>query len=219
MDAQAANNNFCRFKALYVAKGNQRLAYTKMLGAVTKYLQKHGVYMVFTMLNNGLNTLEFCETAHYDVIFVDDNVDGISPVELAFTLRQLKYVMPIIRITSSSDPQSEQQMDFLDAVLVKPFGYVEMVKVILQAAHVFPKALPAIKEDDPEDQNPKAASSQLNSDSDSPWTSSCTSSESEFSGDSSYRSISPKTMDDMDFDLGKDFDSFFDGELSDAAFL
>lgn len=223
----ASTTGFCRIKVLYVAKGAHRLAYTKMLDSVTERFQKKGVHLMFTMVNNGLSALEFSKVAHYDVVFIDENIEIISPIELASSLRILGYLIPVIRITSHPDQsESKAHEKLFSRTIVKPFDRRDLMKILLNSIQ-FSSEKNEITKDDKRCDVPvfPDSSETFSNRGSTPLESSYTSCESNSSGDSSgYSSpfdLSPKPfkIDDFEMDFEMDFDSFFDGDLSDTAFI
>lgn len=56
-----------------------------------------------TQVTNGLDAVEQCKTKHFDMIFLDENMPGISGLEALTQIKNMKPDVPVIMITKSEE--------------------------------------------------------------------------------------------------------------------
>ncbi len=65
------------------------------------FLEKKGYDIV--AVNNGFEAVEKCERTHFDVVFLDENMPGMSGLEVLTQIKQLRPSLPVIMITKSEE--------------------------------------------------------------------------------------------------------------------
>lgn len=65
------------------------------------FLQSKG-YDV-TTVNNGSDAVDYCKENHYDIVFLDENMPGISGLEALTRIKEIKPQLPIVMITKSEE--------------------------------------------------------------------------------------------------------------------
>ncbi len=58
-----------------------------------------------TQVTNGLDAVEACKTTQFDIIFLDENMPGVSGLEALAQIKNLKPDVPVIMITKSEEEQ------------------------------------------------------------------------------------------------------------------
>jgi CheY-like chemotaxis protein len=56
-----------------------------------------------TKVTNGLDAVEFCKNNHYDIIFLDENMPGISGLETLTRIKAFNPDVPVVMITKSEE--------------------------------------------------------------------------------------------------------------------
>ncbi|WP_020529519.1 response regulator [Flexithrix dorotheae] len=77
-----------------------------------------------TGVNSGSDALEKCEEENFDVIFLDENMPGMSGIETLAQIKQLKPNIPIIMITKSEEENIMEEAigAKIDDYLIKPIN-------------------------------------------------------------------------------------------------
>jgi CheY-like chemotaxis protein len=65
------------------------------------FLQNRG-YEV-TPINNGSDAIEKCQAEQFDVVFLDENMPGISGIETLAQIKSIKPYLPVVMITKSEE--------------------------------------------------------------------------------------------------------------------
>ena len=65
------------------------------------FLEKKG-YDV-TPVNSGSDALEHCESTNFDVVFLDENMPGMSGLETLTHIKSMKPSLPVVMITKSEE--------------------------------------------------------------------------------------------------------------------
>ena len=60
---------------------------------------------IITPVNNGAEAIERCETENYDIVFLDENMPGMSGLETLSRIKMLKPNLPVVMITKSEEEQ------------------------------------------------------------------------------------------------------------------
>ncbi|WP_027001484.1 response regulator [Hugenholtzia roseola] len=81
------------------------------------FLEKKG-YQV-TPVNNGHEAVEMCEKNYYDLIFLDENMPGLSGLEALAEIKTLRPNLPVVMIT-----KSEEEHIMEDAIGAKISDYL-----------------------------------------------------------------------------------------------
>jgi CheY-like chemotaxis protein len=58
-----------------------------------------------TAVNSGTDAVESCEGNHYDVVFLDENMPGMSGLEALSRIKSMKPNLPVVMITKSEEEQ------------------------------------------------------------------------------------------------------------------
>jgi CheY-like chemotaxis protein len=56
-----------------------------------------------TPVNNGADAVEHCEKEHYDIIFLDENMPGMSGLEALTHIKAIRPSLPVVMITKSEE--------------------------------------------------------------------------------------------------------------------
>jgi len=56
-----------------------------------------------TPINNGIEAIEKCQSNHYDMVFLDENMPGMSGLEALAKIKSIKPNLPIVMITKSEE--------------------------------------------------------------------------------------------------------------------
>lgn len=67
------------------------------------FLEQKG-YQV-TPVNNGAEAVELCESQHFDVVFLDENMPGMSGLETLSQVKAARPTLPVVMITKSEEEQ------------------------------------------------------------------------------------------------------------------
>ncbi len=65
------------------------------------FLEKKG-YSVSTC-NNGADAIEMCDSTKYDIVFLDENMPGLSGLETLTEIKSKRANLPIVMITKSEE--------------------------------------------------------------------------------------------------------------------
>lgn len=72
-----------------------------LLKAHVLFLEKKG-YQV-ECVNNGFDAVEACEKEHFDIIFLDENMPGLSGLETLSKIKEIDNSVPVVMITKSEE--------------------------------------------------------------------------------------------------------------------
>ena len=72
-----------------------------LLKPYTLYLKNKG-YEVDTA-TNGQDAIELCEKEIYDIVFLDENMPGLSGLETLSKIKEIRPNIPIVMITKSEE--------------------------------------------------------------------------------------------------------------------
>lgn len=61
-----------------------------------------------TVATNGIDTIEMIRTGHFDLVFLDEHMPGLSGIETLNQIRQINSTIPVVMVTKSED---ENTMD------------------------------------------------------------------------------------------------------------
>ena len=86
------------------------------------FLQNKGYDI--TGVNSGGDALEKCEETNFDVIFLDENMPGMSGLETLAQIKQMKPNTPVVMITKSEEEQIMEEAigSKIDDYLIKPIN-------------------------------------------------------------------------------------------------
>ncbi|UII32608.1 PglZ domain-containing protein [Fulvivirga ulvae] len=72
-----------------------------------------------TPVNSGADALELCEEKHFDVVFLDENMPGMSGLETLTQIKSLRPNLPVVMIT-----KSEEELIMEEAIGAKIADYL-----------------------------------------------------------------------------------------------
>src|SRR6188508_2211461 len=86
------------------------------------FLQQRG-YDIFPV-NNGSEAVELCASRHFDVVFLDENMPGISGLEALNLIKNSKPSLPVVMITKNEEEliMEEAIGGKIDDYLIKPLN-------------------------------------------------------------------------------------------------
>ena len=67
------------------------------------FLENKG-YEVYTV-NSGADALELVETQKFDILFLDENMPGMSGLEVLLQIKKIRPNLPVIMITKSEEEE------------------------------------------------------------------------------------------------------------------
>ena len=83
---------------------------TKILWAddEMEYLKPHVMFLEqkgyqVELINNGSEAVELCAENNYDIVFLDENMPGISGLEALSRIKEIRPLLPIVMITKSEE--------------------------------------------------------------------------------------------------------------------
>lgn len=90
-----------------------------------------------TAISNGSDAIDLCKTSQYDIIFLDENMPGLSGLE---TLRQIKEVRPDTPVVMITKSEEENIMDmaignYIADYLIKPVNPNQIVMTLKKHLH------------------------------------------------------------------------------------
>ena len=106
-----------------------------LLKPYTLYLKNKG-YEVDTA-TNGQDAIEFCEKEIYDIVFLDENMPGLSGLETLSKIKEVRPNIPIVMITKSEE---ENIMDMaignkIADYLIKPVNPSQILMTLKKHIH------------------------------------------------------------------------------------
>ena len=77
-----------------------------------------------TPVNNGSDAVELAEAKHYDIVFLDENMPGISGLDALGRIKSIKPNLPIIMITKNEEERIMEDAigGKIDDYLIKPIN-------------------------------------------------------------------------------------------------
>jgi DNA-binding response OmpR family regulator len=90
-----------------------------------------------TLSTNGQDAIEMCQKQHFDIIFLDENMPGISGLETLTQIKQIDASVPIVMITKSEE---ENLMDMaignkIADYLIKPVNPKQILLALKKNIH------------------------------------------------------------------------------------
>ena len=58
-----------------------------------------------TSVNNGTDAVEQCDTKHFDVVFLDEHMPGMSGLEALSQIKNAKPNLPVVMITKNEEEE------------------------------------------------------------------------------------------------------------------
>src|SRR6218665_3722223 len=73
-----------------------------------EYLKPHVMFLEqkgyqVELINNGSEAVELCAENNYDIVFLDENMPGISGLETLARIKEIKPLVPVVMITKSEE--------------------------------------------------------------------------------------------------------------------
>ena len=73
-----------------------------------EYLKPHVMFLEqkgyqVELINNGSEAVELCAENNYDIVFLDENMPGISGLETLARIKEIKPLIPVVMITKSEE--------------------------------------------------------------------------------------------------------------------
>ncbi|HNR74465.1 MAG TPA: bifunctional response regulator/alkaline phosphatase family protein [Cyclobacteriaceae bacterium] len=86
------------------------------------FLQQRGYDI--TPVNNGAEAVELCEARHFDVVFLDEHMPGVSGLEALTQIKNNKPNLPVVMITKNEEEQIMEEAigAKIDDYLIKPIN-------------------------------------------------------------------------------------------------
>jgi CheY-like chemotaxis protein len=86
------------------------------------FLQQRG-YDIFPV-NNGSEAVELCASRHFDVVFLDENMPGMSGLDALSLIKTSKPSLPVVMITKNEEEQIMEEAigAKIDDYLIKPLN-------------------------------------------------------------------------------------------------
>ncbi|MFN7188895.1 MAG: response regulator, partial [Cyclobacteriaceae bacterium] len=86
------------------------------------FLQQRGYDI--TPVNNGSEAVEMCEARNFDVVFLDENMPGISGLEALALIKNHRPNLPVVMITKNEEEQIMEEAigAKIDDYLIKPIN-------------------------------------------------------------------------------------------------
>ncbi len=86
------------------------------------FLQQRGYDI--TPVNNGSEAVERCESKHFDVVFLDEHMPGMSGLEALNLIKNAKPNLPVVMITKNEEEQIMEEAigAKIDDYLIKPLN-------------------------------------------------------------------------------------------------
>ncbi len=99
------------------------------------FLEEKG-YEVFTA-NNGKDAVDLCQENNYDIIFLDENMPGLSGLQTLSQIKELRATMPIVMITKNEEENIMDQAigSKIADYLIKPINPNQILLVIKKHVH------------------------------------------------------------------------------------
>jgi len=94
------------------------------------FLQQRGYDI--TPVNNGSDAVELCESRHFDVVFLDEHMPGMSGLEALSQIKNFRPNLPVIMITKNEEEQIMEEAigAKIDDYLIKPINPSQILLAI-----------------------------------------------------------------------------------------
>ena len=99
------------------------------------YLQEKG-YEV-TPVNNGQDAIDACQEQHFDIVFLDENMPGLSGLEVLQEIKTLSPTLPVVMITKSEEEHIMEQAigQKIADYLIKPVNPSQILLCLKKHIH------------------------------------------------------------------------------------
>ncbi len=118
---------------------NQRILWAddeiELLKPYVLFLQEKGYDVVTT--NNGNDAIELCEQEAFDIVFLDENMPGISGLETLTEIKNLHPTLPVVMITKSEEENIMDQAigEKIADYLIKPVNPKQILLTLKKHIH------------------------------------------------------------------------------------
>ncbi|NOZ34688.1 MAG: bifunctional response regulator/alkaline phosphatase family protein [Chlorobi bacterium] len=94
------------------------------------YLEEKG-HTVFTA-NNGFDAVELVKENNYDIVFLDENMPGISGLDVLSEIKRIKPALPVVMVTKNEeeDIMDDAVGSKIDDYLIKPVNPKQIILAI-----------------------------------------------------------------------------------------
>ena len=99
------------------------------------YLQQKG-YQVLTA-NNGQDAIEICRLQPVDIVFLDENMPGLSGLETLQDIKHIRPSLPIVMITKSEEENIMEEAigEKIADYLIKPVNPSQILLCLKKQSH------------------------------------------------------------------------------------
>ena len=99
------------------------------------YLQEKG-YDV-TPVNNGQDAIDACQEQHFDIVFLDENMPGLSGLEVLQEIKAMRPTLPVVMITKSEEEHIMEQAigQKIADYLIKPVNPSQILLCLKKHIH------------------------------------------------------------------------------------
>ena len=99
------------------------------------YLQEKG-YEV-TPVNNGQDAIDACQEQYFDIVFLDENMPGLSGLEALQEIKTMHPTLPVVMITKSEEEQIMEQAigQKIADYLIKPVNPSQILLCLKKHIH------------------------------------------------------------------------------------
>ena len=99
------------------------------------YLEEKG-YNV-TSINSGQDAIDLCETEIFDIVFLDENMPGLSGLEVLQEIKELRPTLPVVMITKSEEEHIMEQAigQKIADYLIKPVNPSQILLCLKKHIH------------------------------------------------------------------------------------
>ena len=99
------------------------------------FLQEKG-YEV-TPVNNGQDAIDICRESHFDIVFLDENMPGLSGLETLQEIKAIRPTLPVVMITKSEEEHIMEQAigQKIADYLIKPVNPSQILLCLKKHIH------------------------------------------------------------------------------------
>ncbi len=99
------------------------------------FLEEKGYEVIAT--NNGSDAVEFCEQETFDIVFLDENMPGLSGLETLTEIKNIHPTLPVVMITKSEEENIMDQAigEKIADYLIKPVNPKQILLTLKKHIH------------------------------------------------------------------------------------
>ena len=99
------------------------------------YLQEKGYEVI--PVNNGQDAIDVCQEQHFDIVFLDENMPGLSGLEVLQEIKTLSPTLPVVMITKSEEEHIMEQAigQKIADYLIKPVNPSQILLCLKKHIH------------------------------------------------------------------------------------